>query len=511
MNLGFAGMGAKGVYDDASHAYQQYDAGDTDGALESLGAAVPNAALTLPALAPHIETFGDATQDAGVNLMDSYLKAGKRAYRYDAQPGRGILDEGPGTSIGLTRQGFSDKVAAAKAQAGAAIPDIVNTSTAQIPRSELADNVNSVISRKNTVLTGAGGNPDAIAPLDTLAATFDPHTQAAGNASLAEVYGIKRNQDKNINWSRDIDPIAATRNNANREIRSNMAQSIYAAEPALEAPSQQYSNLASAAKLADARTYDTNGSVFNPFRLLTGTVGGIAAGELTHNPVTGLMTGIATNVAPELWKSPAAKTTAATALFQGGKGISAFGRALQGIPGMPQLGTTFSDTNQYPQEYDGTATSAQNQAQHLPLPGTGVYARTNVTPEIIRPGDMSRSQIGVGPDGRAGVMIRPLAALPAPVPPVPEATPYTFEGPKLGTDIAIPQRSPMALQNSIGSSAHTIPASLLGDILPQGTPEEQAAALRLASLGSRASVVPLRSVIANPNSQPHGIGGPRLK
>ena len=154
---GMAVVGAKGVYDDGQHAYGQYQAGDTAGALQSVGAALPNAALTLPALGTPIEDVGDAAQARGVDLMDSYLKAGKKAYRYGAEPGRGILDEGPGTSIGLTRQSFSDKVAGAKSEAGAAIPQAVNASTAQIPRSELADNVNSVIDSKRAVLSGPGG------------------------------------------------------------------------------------------------------------------------------------------------------------------------------------------------------------------------------------------------------------------------------------------------------------------------------------------------------------------
>ena len=63
-------VGLHGLYDDGKQAVQQYQSGDKMGAADSFGAALPNAALTLPALGRPIERLGSASQDAGVSLME---------------------------------------------------------------------------------------------------------------------------------------------------------------------------------------------------------------------------------------------------------------------------------------------------------------------------------------------------------------------------------------------------------------------------------------------------------
>lgn len=272
-----------------------------------------------------------------------------------------------------------------------------------------------------------------------------------------------------------------------------MANSLYEADPSLKAPSQRFANLASAAKLADARTFDSNGSVFNPWRIAAGTATGVTTGALTHDPTAGLLTGIATNVLPELWKAPAVKTSLATALFQGGKGISSLGRNLRAVTSLPSR-TGIGDSEDYPQANDSSANSVDD-GQHSILPGgRGLYARTDVTPEIIRPGDLSRSKFGVGVDGRAGVLIRPLGALPAPIEAPPQPTPYTFT---LKPGIAVPGTSPPKLGHSIGSAASVLPTRLLQDLTATGTAEEKAAALRRARLGSYGNSIPGRLLSRN--------------
>jgi hypothetical protein len=487
--LGFAGMGAKGVYDDATHALDLYKQGRTDDALETAGAGIPNAALTLPLMGKPIEGVGDFLQDKGVDLMDSYLKAGKKAYRYDAEPGRGILEQGPGTSIGLTREGFANGVEAAKNRVGGVIPGVVDNSTAQIPRGQLQAGQDAVLRSKTNVLNGPGGDRGAIPALEDLRDTMSTLVDVPGNASPREVYDAKRNMDENINWGRDLDPKDATVNNTRRAMRSDLSSQLYDAVPELAEPSRQYGNLSSASKLANDRTFDRNGSVFNPFRIASMIGADALTQGTTHNTGLAAGVGLATGILPEIAKAPVVKTGGATALYQMGRGIAAAGRGLSRFA-LPAGIAGAEDSTQYGE--DAQPSEHDNQRFSQNTPPNGAYRRTSVTPEIIRPGDMSRSRFGIGQDGRAGVLIRPLGSLPAPGEPIPEATPYTFGDSQLRPLTAIPARSPERLLGSIGASAHTLPESLLGDVFEDGTPEQKASALRRAKLGPYGDLAPQR-------------------
>ena len=512
--LGMTALGAKGTFDDLKAAKDKYNAGQTDDALEDVGAALPNAALLLPSLGHPLEAAGKAAQNAGVDVMDSYLKAGKKAYRYGAEPGRGVLEAGPGTSAAFTRQGFADQVTAAKGDAGRAIQPLVDSSTATIPRSNIAAAVEAPLDAKRDVLSGPGGNLAGVKRLDDLQQTFAPLTSPAAPATVPEVYAAKRNLDANINWGRDVDPLDATVNNANREIRSGLAGQLYGAAPELKGASEKYANLASASKLATDRTFDTNGSLFSPFRMLTGTAAGIGTASATHNPGYGVAAGLFSGLLPEVGKAPIVKTGGATALFQGGKGIAAVGRGLQTLSPFSSV-RPLSDPG--PENYnDGSDSQGpQNPSKHVPTPGAGLYSSQSVTPEIIRPGDMPRSKFGVGANGLGGVLIRPLGALPAPATADPVASPYVFN-PKPPT--AIPGRTATGLYSQVGSAANLVPQRLLGPLVSPGSPEEQAAALRQASVGSMAHIAPLRSFAgttaiepvthaANDPNRPHGLSG----
>ena len=487
--IGMTALGAMGTFDDLKAAKDKYSAGQTDEALDDAGAALPNAALLLPSLGHPIEAVGKAAQNVGVDVMDSYLKAGKKAFRYGAEPGRGVLQEGPGTSIGLTRQRFADQVTAAKGDAGQAIQPLVNSSTATIPRSDLAAAVAAPIDAKRAVLSGPGGNLAGIKRLDDLQQTFAPLTSPSAPATVPEVYAAKRNMDQNINWGRDVDPLDATVNNANREIRSGLAGQLYGAAPELQAASQRYSNLATASKLATDRTFDTNGNLFSPFKMLTGTAAGVGTASATHNPGYGVAAGLFSGLLPEVSKAPIVKTGGATALFQGGRAAAAVGRGLQTLSPFSSI-RPLQEAGAENYNNGSNSQAPQNPTQHVPTPGSGLYSMAGLTPEIIRPEDMSRSKIGVGANGRGGVLIRPLGALPAPAAPEPTATPYVFN-PKPPT--AFSGRSPASLYSEVGSASNLVPQRLLSPVVSPGSPEEQAAALRQASVGSMAHIAPLRS------------------
>lgn len=488
--LGMAGLGAKGVYDQGKQAVDLYGKGDTSGAEEALGEMLPNAALTVPALGEPLAWAGDRAQLAGVKVLDSYLKAGKVAHRYDAAPGLGVLQEGPGTSLAFTRQAFADKVQSAANRTGAAIRPLVDAARGEVPRSDLGQAVNSVINDKNAVLNGPGGNPSATTRMEDLRGTFAPLTSGPGNASVSELYDAKRNMDQNINWNRSLDPVDATANNANREIRSSIAGKLYEAAPELKGPSQQYSNLIGASKLANDRVFDPSSSLLSPFRLATGATAGVSAGAATHNPVLGAASGLLAGILPEVVKAPIVKTGAATGLFQAGKLASAAGRSLKAFQPF-EFGKELGNASERNNAYGEDAQHNQDQSYHVPSPNAGLYGRTNLTPEIIRPMDMSRSRFGIGSDGRAGVLIRPLAALPAPPRPAPRATPFEWT-PKAVE--ALPAASHEGLFDQVGSRAHVVPDRLLGPLYSGGSVEEREAALRRAQLGSLGNVVPLRSV-----------------
>ena len=463
-----------------------------DSAASSVPSVIANPINAIPRLPGAIvQAAGDGMQGAGVSTMDSLLKAGKKAYRYDAQPGLGVLQEGPGTSLALTKQGLSDKIAAARSSAGAAIPDAVQNSMASIPRLNVRNAINGVIADKSAVLSGDGGNLAAVKPLNDLQATFSPRFDAPGDMSAQELYGVKRNLDDNINWGRDMDPTDATVNNARRDIRSQVSQQLYQAAPELQAPSQRYSNLSSAAKLADARTFDQTSGLVNSIKAGVG----MTAGVLTHGagPEASLAAGLGTYVVPSLLKSTPLRSAFATGLFQGGRAVSAVGGALKDFGSILPLKSTSDDSTLVKGAYgDGQQnpnTAPDSSLNHGSYPQSAPYSMRNVTPEIIRPGQMSRSKFGVGADGRSGVLIRPLGALPAPTVEPPVATPYQFTPKPVA---AIPATSPAQLTSSIGSRANLLPAKLLGDMTSPGTLAEQQAALRQAQLGSLGSVTPMK-------------------
>jgi hypothetical protein len=450
---------------------------------------LPNAILTLPALGEPLEWAGDQSKHAGVKVMDSFLKAGKAAHRYDAQPGLGVLEEGPRTSIAATRQGFSDNVNAAKNRAGAELEPLVSAATGDVQRPVLNRIVDNAIDDKTAALNGPGGKPSGTIRLEELRGTFAPLTRAPGNASVQEIYAAKRNMDKNINWSRDIDPVEATANNANREIRSGLANQLYEAAPELKAPSQRYSNLAGAAKLAKDRTFDTNGSLFSPMKLLSGAASGMTAELATHNPVAAAASGIFGGLLPEVSKAPIVKTGLATGLFQAGKLASAAGGRLKTLQPFT-FGKKLGDPSEGDYANAENSYNDQGQNQQSVSPYSGLYSKSDVTPEIIRPSDIARSRMGLGARGKGGILIRPLGALPAPPVTPPEATPYSWQPP---TTTALPAVAPEQLRGSIGSASSVIPSTLLGDAFSAGPVTERPAALRQAQMGTLGSITPLRS------------------
>jgi hypothetical protein len=327
IKYGMGALGGAGLYQSGKKAVRQFSNGDTAGAEESLGEMLPNAAMMLPAAAKPIEATGDQLQATGANVMNGFLKATKKAYRYDHNPGLGVLQEGPKTSIALTRDSFYNKVNNAANRAGEGLPPLVEQQTGTVPSSDLKAIVDTPFNQRKSVLAGPGGNPTAIPTFDAVQETFSPYTQRRGNVSAQELYGIKRNLDDMINWGRDVDPTEATLNNTRREIRSNIAQKLYEIAPELEQPSRRYGDLATAAKLASDRRFDTNGSLFDPIKLGASLAGGGSV-STSHDPALGALTGIGVRALPEIAKAPIVRTGTATGLFQLGRGLSAAGARL---------------------------------------------------------------------------------------------------------------------------------------------------------------------------------------
>lgn len=363
---------------------------------------------------------GDALQSGGAGVMNSYLKAGKKAFKYDHDPGMGVLQEGPATSFSLSRQGLADKLAAKANSAGAAVPDTVRENAGtMVPRSTVAGNVDSVIAGKKKVALGPGGDANAANRLQEFGDTFrsehipsSQNVDLSGSMSVPDLYAIRSNVDDNINWNRDLDPTEATVNNARREIRSNLADTLYQAAPDLKAPSQRYGNLVTASKLATDRTMYTNGSRFSPTKLVTSALGGAVPGVLSHHPDLGIG-GAAVAAFPELLKAPSFSTGLATGLFQAGRGVSALGRGAGRVSSMfkPEnaVGNPASGAEDYqnPGKYDGNSPNGRaqvlNQLFHLPSPSAEFYKQGSQPIDVIAPPD----PLKLGYAGNAGVRVSP--------------------------------------------------------------------------------------------------------
>lgn len=501
-------MGMHGVFQDGKQAVQQYQSGDKLGAADSFGAALPNAALTLPALGRPIERLGSASQDAGVGLINETVGARSKDFARGASPGQGYFQAGFGPSASM--RSIADKARGSLTTTGQAIGDATNTyqdSGGLIPFDEGAAPIHAAIQRARTSLTGPGGTGDSSA-LDNFAGTWQPLLDAAeqrGGFLPSEYAQAKRNTADNTTWG---DPSQAGMKQVRQQTVGGMGGQLTSAIPALRPLNSQYQNLYKLADRAEDRA--TTGSMSLKGLGIKAAMTGIgaSAGAVTHNPYVAA----ASALGGAALDSVPVRTSVASSLYYGGKGLAAAGGKLSTL--LPRFGEmpTQEESSDYREADAKDYGSGQSEESHDHAnPSAAPYALRNLTPEILNPDRMSRSKFGVGANGRGGTLIRPLGALPAPLDVPPQATPYSSIRPLVS---AIPARSPQMLESSIGTAAHRIPARLLGNILTPGTSEEQQAALRKANLGSLGNTVPSR-IFGTSNQAPptdaSSLFGPKRK
>lgn len=491
---GLAALGAKGVYDDVKRSVQQYGSGDRDGGLESIGTALPNAALTLPSLAQPMQALGEGMQTRGENLINNTVGANRKNFARGASPGEGYFQAGLGPSASM--KSIAAKAGDALQRTGSQMGDAVSGAAQNgvvIPFRAGSEPITGNIAKTRAVVGGFGGSQDTSA-IDNYAATVQPLLSAAekaGGFNPADYFDAKKNLAKNVQWG---DPTQIGLKSLRQQTVGGMAGALGDAIPEVRPLASQYQNLTQLQDIAQQRS-DTGSYPLTRLAKLGGlaaTLGGGAAAM--HGGAAETIGGA---LVPLALDSVPVRTTAASGLFYGGKALKTVGG------GLDSLFSSGLTARTHPLEEDNVgqvnSRSANDPSQsQLPTPGSaGLYARTNLTPEIIRPDALSRSKIGVGADGRGGTLVRPLGALPAPAYVPPTATPFSFTQSPLA---AIPARPPSALQGEVGSRANLIPGSVLRS-LASGTPEEQATALRLANLGSLGNVLPGR-LLANPNFKP---------
>ena len=482
--VGMAAVGAKGLYDQGKQAATLYGNGDKAGAEQAAGAMIPNAALMLPALGKPMEALGEGMQTRGENVINSTVGALKKNYARGASPGEGYFQAGFGPSASMTS--IANKAGDALDTTGSALGGAVDTAAQRgvlLPYEAGSKPIVDNIAQTRGVMGGFGGSSNT-APIDDYESTVQPLLSSAqqnGGFNPSDYFAAKKNLAKNVQWG---DPTQIGMKSLRQNTVGGMAAALGDAIPEVKPLASRYQNLMQLQDIAQQRA-DTGSYPLSKIAKLAvaGSVfggGGLARGN-TAEAALGA-------VAPLVLDSVPVRTTAASGLFYGGKALSAAGGKLGGLFGASPapIGANVFEEHNVNQIDNPTPNSIEQSAP----PYSSLYGKTNLTPEIIRPGDMSRSKFGLGSNGQGGVMVRPLAGLPAPLPPASVATPYewTPQPPS-----AIPAASPASLSRGVGSSAKVIPESVLGNRFSGGSEAERAAALRQVQLGSTGNAAPLRS------------------
>lgn len=293
--------------------------------------AAPEAIKALPrGTARILSGGGDALEAGGEARMDRFLNGGRELPLNDSgqpmydNPGRSVLESGPGTSIATSRRAMMPKVNAALTPVGRTINRIAMGSTGKVGTPGLWDSVNTVVDPMIEDATGPLGNQDLADRLEDMRESFTPTLGGKNYLSVPEGLQLKRLLDRNINRAGGFtDDTSNAANSAMQKIRAGVKNRLYDAEPALEAPSRRFSDLSDASKLLEDNQNARGPYLSRGRRLLAEAVIGAGTGYATHSPMAGLGTALASHAIPFAWNRPLTQTGLSTLAFQAGRGLNA--------------------------------------------------------------------------------------------------------------------------------------------------------------------------------------------
>jgi hypothetical protein len=283
---------------------------------------------TPAAVGSAMEGTGNAMQDAGVGLVNKTVGALKNDFKRGANPGQGYFDAGIGPSMSM--QSIADKASAAKVSTGAKLGGLYDTATAsgtKIPAATVAQTLQDPLNKAFDLESGAGGMGN-IAPLENYSAGFRPAIQGAvqnGGFTPRGLFDLKRGIAENTNWS---DPTQFNLKSVRQRQVGGLSGILSDAVPETEPLNSLYGNVSKLAARAGTRA-ETGSS---PLTTLAGKLSGGALGAglgSGHGPA-GMLAGTALGLGLD---SVPVKTTTASGLFYGGKGLARAGSKVKGLFG----------------------------------------------------------------------------------------------------------------------------------------------------------------------------------
>jgi hypothetical protein len=288
------------------------------------GAAAPELIKpALPFVGRGLQVLGDSAQDGGISLMNRTVGALQKDFKRGANPSRGYFNAGGGPALSM--DGLAEQAANAKAQTGQAMGDIRQAATDQgylVPSDKIRTAIQSPIDNARGILSGPGGpggaNPSAM--VDAYSEGFLPTLQKLDTSpglTPNEVFDLKRGIAQNTSWG---DPTQIGLRQLRQQQVGALGATLNDNLPYGE-HAQNYADLSNFSTRAGLRA--ATGS--QPLTHLAAEATGAGIGAAAGGPL-GAVGGILANSIP-------VKSTLASGLFYGGKGLKAIGGKL-----LPDLG-----------------------------------------------------------------------------------------------------------------------------------------------------------------------------
>lgn len=283
------------------------------------------APVVAPAIARTIDAVGEAGQDAGIGLMNKTVGTLKNDFKHGANPARGYFGGGGGPALSMS--GVADQAENIANNTGRALRSAYARSNAVIPAEKVFDAAATPVGELRAAQSGFGGtgiSPSVKAYEDNLLPTLI-NAEARGGFSPAELFDqAKRPLAKNTNWK---DPTMLDLNTVRQQTTGAIGGLLTDAVPGTADMNQIYQG---AAKMADRAQYraDTHSAPLTTLAgktIYSGLGGALGAMGGAHEAVGGALLGLAADSVP-------VKTTLASGLYYGGKGLRAIAPNLGTVP-----------------------------------------------------------------------------------------------------------------------------------------------------------------------------------
>jgi hypothetical protein len=263
---------------------------------------------------------GEAMQDAGVGIINRTIGRLQADSKRGANPGLGYFQAKLGPSMSM--RSIATKAANANEAAGAKLGNLYADATqsgVKIPADTVAAAINPPIKKGFSVAEGPGGTGNT-GQLEDYAASFRPPLQKAaqgGGFTPSDLFDVKKNVAANTNWR---DQQQFNLNKIRQQNTGAIGGTLVDAVPEAGPTNSLYQNTSVLAKRAGLRA-DTGSMPLTAIGRKALEAGVAGALGYQHNPMGPLVT-IPAALALD---SVPARTTAASALYYGGKGLAAGG------------------------------------------------------------------------------------------------------------------------------------------------------------------------------------------